>query len=267
MNKIYVLILIIGISTNFFLNSSTAQSNVSLSQVTILKQWNAKNLYSKYQTKWLEKNGFRTKEYNWSVLGVNLELEEGLKKREASIIWGVTSVILIPTVILYGAISAGLVISKSIKAKKAVLKAEILRLNYKSTFDKSLLEPKVNNEIVVNQRALKASETKWLIENNFDITDYSWQDREINMHLKKALNNRRSGRSFSGLGIAALIGSLYGNVVAASINHGDTKKAKALYLLPAVVFSISLTLKASSKQNLGMARKLKKVRSNSLKTK
>jgi hypothetical protein len=69
----------------------SAQAIDSLNQETILKSWNVNNPYIKSQTRWLDKNGFNTKQYSWDNISINNHLERSLKVRSAGFEWALTS--------------------------------------------------------------------------------------------------------------------------------------------------------------------------------
>jgi len=258
---------------NLLMNDLNAQAIDSLSQITILKSWNENNPYGESHTKWLEKNGFSTHEYNWGGLNINRELEESKKERTATVLWGGLS-----GFILYLAmdddvlsvqrnkwgmsvVPALIALSKSISAKKRVKRAESLRLNYKPVSVGSIIRLVEANEIFIGERSLKDQEIRWLKKNYFDVDNYSWNDEKINFYANKALDNRISRRANVGAGILTLVGSLYLNGMAAVIDGGASSVNK-IYLIPAGFFMISMILDGSSKKNLRIANRLKSIRNN-----
>jgi hypothetical protein len=170
-----------------------AQSNDNLKQETILSTW-TDNPYNSNQSKWLEKNGFDTKEYGYNSVGINTHLKSAFKVRRAAYPWALVSALSLDFAIRrdgtegkginYSLIlgSAYLSIKKFHRARKNVVRAESYRRlymnSYQSDSSTSLAE-------IVFDSPYRKSQNNWMKRNGFQLDEYNWGNQDINKELNR----------------------------------------------------------------------------------
>lgn len=118
--------------------------------------------------------------------------------------------------------------------------------------------------IVKIENPYKKGKTKWLNENGFNTSSYTWNDVQINLALDKAVKNRSTGNVLGYTGGGVILFGLLANMagrLAYEVSNNDPDRQfqifKGPYYLGGVLITSSLVLHVNALSKLKKAKDLR----------
>ncbi|MDW3211050.1 MAG: hypothetical protein R8N23_14330 [Reichenbachiella sp.] len=107
------------------------------------------------------------------------------------------------------------------------------------------------------------SKNRYLINHGFDVESYDWNDPQINLYLKKSLNNRTASNVTLGSGVGLVILNLTVNALgriahtANNNSEGNYQPHTTLYWIGGAAICSSVAFRLVSSKQIERANKLK----------
>lgn len=245
---------------------------------TILKIDRDQNPYSKRQTNWLVKNGFDANNYHWQNPNINRQIRGAFDQRTGAQVWGViaaTSGALAVNnfikdkdgIAFYFSVSVTSILISNLKLKKTKKRVRQIDIwNHKEEPVKDSLQ---TMDVIIDDdfhlySPYSISQNRYLTRNNFDIQTYDWSDPEINLYLKKSLNNRTASNVTIGVGVGLMVLNLAYNVFGELVHvvndnsEGKYQPATTLYWIGGGIIGSSIAFRLVSIGQIEKANRLKR---------
>lgn len=243
---------------------------------TILKLDKDQNPYSKRQTDWLVKNGFDVNNYDWQNPNINRQIRGAFDQRTGSFVWGAIAT-------TYGALAVknfisdenGSVLFLSLSVTSAIISGIKLKKTKKRVHQidiwnqsESTVDSLQTAELIIDDdfhlySPYSVSQNKYLARNNFEIHSYNWTDPEINLYLKKSLNNRTASNVTIGAGVGIVVLNLAFNVLGELVHvmsdnsEGKYQSHNTLYWIGGGIIGSSIAFRFVSIGQIEKANRLK----------